>query len=163
MRDVFQKVLEVAKAVEEYSLTPGHSEEDYGTLSAFINRRIQDLSSLDIMEILQLLKLLSPSFLALAESSRTARDWDTSELDLEEELNAIYRKSKRQLEMDHDPQNLQMCIKALDTLTRLREKVQNQDRIQQVEETLLKLLDEVDPSLRDKFLDKLQAADAYSH
>jgi hypothetical protein len=158
MRDIFKKTLEVAKAVEEYSLTPGHSEEDYGTLNAFITRRVSDLSNLDIMEMLQFLQSLSPTFLTLAE--KRDDNWDTSTLDLESELNAIYRRSKTVLESDNDAQALQMCI-SLDTLVRLRERVQNQDRVQQVEDTLLKLLDETAPDLRDKFLAKLQATTEY--
>ena len=157
MRELFKKVLEVSAAIDEYSAIAGDDEADYATLSSFINDRVKDISKIDILEIIQFLQALAPNIIASADNE----GWDTSDLNLESELNALYRRSKQSMINTADKDSLMMCVKAIDTIVRLKDKVQSHERVKQIEEVVLSMLDNMPNKYRDDFLVRLQAIEMH--
>lgn len=155
MREIFTKTIQVSEAIDEFTALVGEEMADYATLSSFVADKVPGLTKIDILEIFQFLQILAPKIISSADTA----GWDTSGLNLEAELNALYRRSKSSLGDASDKDALQMCIKSIDTIVRLKEKVQAHERIKQIEDLILKLLDGWPSEYRNQFLDGLQAVE----
>lgn len=174
MRDLFKATLQVAKQVLAYYTTPGHDPEDYNLLRKFVKERLPDLDSADFLEIMQFLKELAPTLVEPrapvptkekgtpppARRPKTEEEWDVAEVDLSSEANGMYNHVRNLLFCasgdDNKKDLLQMCIKSMETIVRLKEKIYNIEQVQEMERTLLACLDAADPSIRDAFLARLE-------
>lgn len=147
MNPILQKALTIAAILEDLA------DED-ASIEQIIERVQEDdpsVSAPDVIEYLSFFKQLAPYLLTAKPDEQSSQP-----IDLEKELKWLYRAAKKQLAVNSDKDSLNMCIKAIDTIVKLQERVRNQAYIEEFEQRILSVIDKLPSEAKDLFLAELQ-------
>lgn len=159
--EVLPKIEAIVVAAQEVLLNYG-GVCSYPDLEQGVSQRLGNSTSrADILNTLGFLRRLAPNVFARENDNKI----DLKTVDLLSELSWQYNMAKELLETLNnrasiDVRELTTVLKEasriLSETLKMRERVKELADIEEFQTTMLTLLDQVDPDLRDKFLDKLE-------